>query len=292
MSSKIKDSELNSLIRTKIKNLGLVKDIDDSKFAQISQAIKNSLKKVEPVETMNEEVPTENVPQPITEVPPSAPETINQTVSVSKEAVELAKKEGEIQQREREISEREAALQNKELELKQKEEQLAYKPQIPEPLSNIGNAELIVFNEGELSVGAEGLSHALFRQKDNPDAKSTMEDIWKLEGKKAATIYLVKLDKLGEITFDPFGGTSKFEYKPYEDGQMPPSVPYGGLNPEQAQRSQEAITPMIDEKEPITNVTLPADTMMSSLNFDMDKFMKDRVESMIKAYFVDKYPKV
>jgi flagellar motor protein MotB len=292
MSSKIKDSELNSLIKTKIKNLGLVNDIDETKFNQIAQAVKNSLKKIEPITSMNEEVPVENAPQPVSEVPPSAPETINQTVSVSKEAVELARKEGELQQKEREIAEREVSLQAKEQELKQKEEQIAYKPQIPEVLSHVGNAEFIVFNEGELSVGAEGLSHTLLRQKDNPDVKTTIENIWKNEGKKSATIYLVKLEKLGELTFDPFGGTSKFEYKPYEDGQMPPSVPYGGLTPEQAQQSQEAVTPMLDTTEPVTDVTLAPDYMMPPINFDMEKFMQDRIDAMIKNYFVDKYPKI
>jgi hypothetical protein len=299
MSSKIKDSELNLLIKSKIKDLGLTNDIDNSKFTQIVQAVKSNLKKVKPI-SMNEEVPATNTPVQNTEqvqnntqsVPTTAPETINQTISVSKEAVELAKKEGELGEKEKEISEKAAALNTWEQELKQKEENLSYKPQIPNVLLNIGNAELIVFNEGELSIGSEGLSHALLRQKDNPDVKTTMEDIWKNEGKRNATIYLVKFDKIGEISFDPFAGTSKFEYKPYEEGEMPNSVPYGGLTPEQAVNSQEAITPMIDSTEPVTNVTMPEDTLMPSLKFDMDKFLKDRIESMIDAYFIEKYPKI
>lgn len=295
MSSKIKDSELDSLIKHKIKTLGLSNDIDDLKFADIKRAVISQLKPVAPsVEQIKEEVPAAQT-QPVAPaqpIPPSAPETINQTVSVSKDAVELAKKEGELQQKEKEIAEKEAALQSKEAELKAKEEALTYKPQVPEVLAHVGNAELFVFNEGELSVGAEGLSHALFRVKDNPDTKTTIEQVWKLEGKKAADIYLVKFEKLGELIFNPFEGTSKFEHKPYDDGQMPPSVPFGGLTPEQALKSQEAVTPMLDSQDPVTDVTLSADAPMNPLNFDMEKFIKDRLDSMIQAYFIEKYPKI
>lgn len=294
MSHKINSSEIDSLIEKKIRERGLVGDITLDKLAEIKEKIKSQLKKSEQPESINEQVPT-TVPeissiQP-TQTVPTAPEAISQTISISKDAVELAKKEGELEQKEKEISDREANVANKESELQRKQDELSYKPQIPAILDNVGNEQIFVFNTNELSLGAEALSSTNFRLMSNPDLKKSMIELWATEGKKNADVFLVKFEKLGDISFDPFQGTANFEHKPFEDGQNP-SIPMEGLTPEDAKNSQEVIEPMQDSIEPISNVTLSPSNDMGLNSIDLDNMIKNRIDNLIMSHFLEKYPKM
>jgi hypothetical protein len=295
MSHKINSSEIDSLIEKKIKERGLVGDITLEKLSEIKEKIKSQLKKPELVIPVNEQVPPtvtpEVAPTPVQTLP-GAPEAITQTVSISKDAVELAKKEGELEQKEKQISDREASVANKESELQRKQDELSYKPQVPAVLENIGNEQFFIFNENELSLGAEALSSANFRLMSNPDLKKSMIEIWATDGKKSADVFLVRFEKIGEVSFDPFQGTSKFEKKPFEAGQTPSDVPIEGLTPEDAMASQEATEPMQDSIEPISNVTLAPSTDMGLNSIDMESLLKSRLDDIIKDYFLQKYPKM
>ena len=298
MSHKINSSEIDSLIEKKIREKGLVGDITLEKLSEIKEKIISQLKKPELVIPVNEQVPPavtpevpETAPTPVQTLP-GTPEAITQTVSVSKDAVELAKKEGELEQKEKEISNREATVANKESELQRKQDELSYKPQIPAVLESVGNEQFFIFNENELSLGAEALSSANFRLMSNPDLKKSMIEIWATDGKKNADVFLVKFEKIGEVSFDPFQGTSKFEKKPFEAGQTPSDVPIEGLTPEDAMASQEATEPMQDSIEPVSNVTLAPSADMGLNSIDMENLLKSRLDDIIKDYFLQKYPKM
>src|ERR1035437_5849697 len=206
MSHKINSSEIDSLIEKNIKEKGLVGDITLEKLSEIKEKIKSQLKseQAKSITVVNEQVPPAQAPivtPNITpaQTPTNAPEAIAQTVTVNKDAVELAKREGELEQKEKDISNREASVANKESELQRKQDELSYKPQIPAVLEGIGNEKLFVFNEDELSLGAEALSNASFRLISNPDLKKSMVELWATEGKKGADVCLVKFEKIGEI---------------------------------------------------------------------------------------------
>jgi hypothetical protein len=297
MSDKITQTELDELIKRKIKEKGLSNDIGEDKISEIKNKISLILKKPE----LSEDVPANNQPtQPVVaqtnvEVPQNtinSPESITQTTSVSKEAVELAKREGELEEKERDFAQKQSELTLKEKELLEKEQALEYKPQIPAVLEGIGNEKLFVFDENELSLGAEALSNTPFRLMSNPDNKRSMMELWATEGKRGAEIYQVKFEKLGEIIFNPFEGTSNFAKKPIEDGKTPLDVPAEGLTPEDAQASQEPTQPMVDSVEPMTNATLPLSNDMGLNSVDLEDIIKTRIDSIIMSHFKDKYPKM
>ena len=290
MSDKITKSELDELIKRKIKEKGLSQDIGEDKISEIKNKINLTLNNKD----LTEVTPANQQPQtvPVEPVAQNSPEPITQTTTISKDAVELAKREGELEEKEREFAQKHSELTIKEKELAEKEQALAYKPQIPSVLEGIGNEKLFVFDENELSLGAEALSKAPYRLMSNPDEKRSMIELWASEGKRGAEIYQVKFEKLGEIIFDPFEGTSNFVKKPIEDGELPSNVPLDGLTPEEAHASQEPTEPMIDSIEPKTNTSLPLSDDMGLNSIDIEKLLKDRIDSIIRSHFIDKFPKM
>ena len=295
MNDKINTAELEGLIRQKIKEKGLSNDIGEDKISEITKNISSLLMKPELSEAAPvEEQPTPTVsstPTPVLEKPVNSPESISKTTTISKDAIDLAKREGELEQREKEFVQKQSELTVKERELKEKEQALEYKPQIPEILQGIGNEKFFVFNENELSLGAEALSTTPFRLMSNPDDKRSMIELWATQGKQGADMFLVHFERIGEVIFNPFEGTANYAKKPIEDGQNHPNVPNDGLTPAEAQASQEPTEQMSDTVEPKTDVTLPASIDMGLNVAELEKIVKDRVDSIVKNYF-SQYPKV
>ena len=293
MSEKISQVELDELIRKKIREKGLANDIGEDKMSEIRKNISAQLKKAELSEVAPVEQPVATTaPTPVLEKPVNSPESITQTTTVSKDTIELAKREGELEQREKEFAQKQSELSLKEKDLEEKEQALAYKPQVPAVLEGIGNEQLFVFDDNDLSLGAEALSKTPFRLMSNPDDKRSMIELWKGEGKKGADMYLVKFEKVGEIVFNPFEGTATYTKKPFEDGENPLNVPISGLTPEEAHASQQPTEIMNDVIEPKTDVTLPASDNMGLSSMDLDKLIKDRIDSIIKSHFIEKFPKL
>jgi len=295
MSVKISQTELDELIKNKIREKGLSNDIGEDKINEIKNAISLQLKKPEISEVApTTEQPTTS-PVPVTNTVPqqsiNSPESITKTTTISKDAIDLAKREGELEEKEKEFSQKQSELTLKEKELLEKEQALSYKPQVPEVLQGLGNEKLFIFNENEISLGAEALSKTPFRLMSNPDEKRSMIDLWTKEGKKTADIYKIKFEKIGEIIFDPFQGTSNYIKKPFEDGENSNNIPTDGLTPAQAQASQEPKEPMIDIIEPKLDVISPK-TVSDINTLDIESLIKDRIDMMIKNHFIDKYPKM
>jgi hypothetical protein len=284
-------NELDSLIRKNINEKGLRFDISNDQIEEIKQKIKNiAFKKEEnkPVITNEEENISMNLP-----AEEIRPQTITQTTTINKDNMELSQKEGELKQKEEEISKREASIANKEAELQRKEDELKYKPVIPSVLDNMGAEKVFIFNTNEISVGAEALTNTSLRLMSNPDEKKSMHDIWAQEGKKKAEVYLVKFEKIGEIELNPFAGTSDFVEKRIEDGQIPSSVPADGLTPEDAQKSQEPTEGLKDAIAPVSSAILPAANDMGLLNaVNVEQILKDKLEDIMRNYFLQTYPKV
>lgn len=297
MSEKISHTELDKLIRNKIREKGLSNDIGEDKISEITHIISSQLKKPELTEVAPAEKPIAQA-SPIQNTVPqtpidNTPNAITQTTTVSKDAVDLAKREGELEEKEKSLAQKQSELTIKEKDLLEKEQALAYKPQIPEVLEGLGNEKLFVFNEDELSLGAEALSSALFRLMSNPDDKRSMIELWATEGKKGADVYTVKFEKSGEIIFNPFEGTATYTKKPFEDGETPLNISdNSGLTPKEAYESQEPAETMIDIVEPKTDVTLPTSNDMGLHNNELDSIIKNRIDAIIQSHFIEKYPKM
>lgn len=290
--AQLKVSELDNLIKRKIQEKGLLNDISEEQFNEIKEKIKNAAR-VRADETMafNEEEAAGNV---VLDIPKQevTPQAITQTTTVDNTQIELAKKEGELKTKEEEISNEQANLANRESELQRKEDELKYKPIIPAVLQNLGSEKMFVFDTNELSLGGEALSSAKLRLMSNPDIRKSINDIWACEGRKDAEVYVVKFEKIGDIVFNPFEGTSTFEEKRFESAENLANVPQDGMTPSDAIKSQEPTENMIDAVTPISNAVLPPSTDMGLKTVDIEKIVKDRVDSILRNHYNDTFPKL
>jgi hypothetical protein len=266
--SQISMEELDKMIRGKIKTQGLSADISEEKVNEIKNKIK-------------EAALSKNNFESIAKVEPGDTAAVLQSTIENEKSVEIAKKEGELEQALKDLKEKEEELRKKEEELRKKEEELSYKPQLPEFLDKVNPEEFIIFSPNEISFGAEGLSNIKFRLKSNPDDKKTMHEIWLDYGKKSADVYMIKLEKFGKISFNPFNGTSVFEEKRFEVTDTPEE---GAEN--KAVESQEPKEEMIDAIEPIKDVALPMTDDMGLSTIDVEKLVKDKVMDILKNYII------
>ena len=251
-------------------------------------------------QTNSNAVATQGPPPNINTPNYAQPTPITQTTTVSKEAIDTAKKEGEITTREQELVKKETELANREQAIAQKEADLAYKPQMPIPLSTIGNEELFVFDENEIeNKGAEALSKAPLHFKNATDEITSMEDIWLEKAGQRADIYKTTFTRIGELVFNPFDGTTRF-IKSYPDMTNTTGIPNNpsfGMTVQDAMNSQDVDLqePITDSIEPVLNTIQPlssdSDTELEK-NKEIDNLIKGRVESFLKDYFETHYPKL
>jgi hypothetical protein len=212
---KITTSQLEEMIKNKFLEKGVSKDdITNEILKNISERIKTEVKNSLPTnvnsgggEIVNVDISKQEVPK---DMPGEKPESITTSVESNEEFQEMYKKEGELEAKERALLEKEEELRRKEEELRSKEEELQYKPEVPEKLENLGCEKLFVFNENDLSVGAEKLSNTYMNLVEDPENKTSMKDLWLKDGKRDAEVFIVNFEKIGRIEFDPFEGISNF----------------------------------------------------------------------------------
>ena len=283
--AKITTSELEEMIRRRIAERGLAEgEIGEELITAIKEKIKEAsnirgIKQEQPEpeeeeeEEEEEDVVVDVSPETPTETPGELPEPVISTVEGDPKAEELAGREGEVEEKERSLAQREGDIEEKEFQLKGKEEELAYKPKLPKFMDEIGPEKVFIFNTDEVSLGGESLSKAPFRLVLDPDSKKTMNDLWLEKGKKNAEVYLINFEKLGDIEFDPFQGTSKFEEKRFE-------IP----EEESTEEVQEAPEQMEDAIEPVTDVTQPMSDDMGLQTVDMEGTMKKKIDDILRDY--------
>jgi hypothetical protein len=254
MTDKIKTSEIEEIIKKKLKDSGLSDEIISDSVKQIKEKIMdkyNSSKSEEPKtgeeETLNVEIPSES---------PTAMEEPNP---------ELVKQEVQQDVKEKELEDKEKELTAKELELKQKEKELEYQPQLPEPLKEVGKESFFVFDENQISLGAEALSNCSFYLKDNPEMKSSMHSTWINKAFTRAELYVVEFKKIGELEFNPFEGTTKL-IQFTTDSQVSENLPNTGF---------EITKTLIDDKSVQETPELEEDAL--------DKIIREKIEKMLKS---------
>jgi len=204
---KITTSELEEMIKNKFTEKGVLEnDITVEILNNISSKIK---------EEANKNKPTEKTPN--TEIESNSNELMPEKIVNSEKnrqtdnSEEISYRDGELDERERRLSEKEAELIRREQELASKEKEVEYQPEMPQVINNMGCEDFFIFDENQLSVGAEKLSNTEFNLVNSPKEKSTMKSIWLKDGKKEANVFKVVFEKIGCIKFEPFEGISTFE---------------------------------------------------------------------------------
>jgi hypothetical protein len=144
----------------------------------------------------------------------------------------------------------------------------AYTPELPSFMNQIEPGKVIIFSQNELSEGGENLSHKPLRTFEDPDVKKSMHDLWIDKGQRKAEVYMVKLEKIGELNFDYKNGTTQFSEKRFdpdfeaqakykENPYAAPSVPSIENNPnDKALASQ--IANSIDLQQVVTDLVMKA----------------------------------
>ncbi len=255
---KITTSQLEEMIRSKFLEKGVsTEEITTEILSNISEKIKTEVKNSlnnsnsESQETINVDISKTELPQ---ETPGETPEAISSSVESNEEIGELYKKEGELEAKQRALTEKEEELRRREEELKEKEEQLKYKPSIPENIQNLGSEKLFVFNENDLSVGAEKLSDSYMNLVDNPENKTSMKELWLKEGKRDAEVFVVKFEKIGRIEFNPFEGVSEFINEPeYNNFEKEDELDNNEIDVTLYGNMSDSIAPIKDVIKPLNN---------------------------------------
>lgn len=258
----------------------VINDITNKVKLQLQSKINSNSKLDEIEETMpdNEEKNQKiQVNTPQTNNNPNI--SVQTTIDPEKE--EIIKKEAELDIKEQELEQKQQELINQEINFEIQKSQLEYKPELPKALSSINpENSLIVFNNGELSLGGAALSNKKFHLKNNPDEKKSMHEFWIDNANTQSEVYLVELKKIGNLIFDPFQGTTVFqgttEIITPEDLKNS-NEDNAGLNPEDAVLSQIP-TPenqTLDSIQPLTDVSMPM--------FNSDDFKNQELENSVRS---------
>ena len=253
MAKQVTVNEIENLIKEKLKSSGA--DLSNDIVSRIKESI---LKKYSDEKSQNE-ASEANTGEPVDIDISSEPSPTEQDVptpgSVQQDTV--------VDSKEQELQRKEEELYVKEQELQRKEEELKYKPQLPNPLKNVGKEEFFVFDENQISFGGEGLSNAQFYLKNNPEVKSSMHGEWINKGMTKADLFIVEFKKIGEMEFNAFDGTTKLE-RYTESEQSQTSTPVGF---------------------PIEKIVVPNSTANTGDSDVFDEIIKDKIEK----YFSNKF---
>lgn len=204
---KITTSELEEMIKNKFTEKGVLEnDITVEILNNIFSKIKEEVNKNKPNEKISD-----------TEIEINSNELMPEKIVNSEKnkqtdnSEEISHRDEKLDERERILSEKEAELIRREQELTLKEKEVEYQPEMPQIIKNMGCEDFFIFDENQLSIGAEKLSNAEFSLVNSPKEKSTMKNIWLKDGKKEANVFKVVFKKIGCIKFEPFKGMSTFE---------------------------------------------------------------------------------
>lgn len=204
---KITTSELEEMIKNKFTEKGVLEnDITVEILNNIFSKIKEEVNKNKPNEKISD-----------TEIEINSNELMPEKIVNSEKnkqtdnSEEISHRDEKLDERERILSEKEAELIRREQELTSKEKEVEYQPEMPQIIKNMGCEDFFIFDENQLSIGAEKLSNAEFNLVNSPKEKSTMKNIWLKDGKKEANVFKVVFKKIGCIKFEPFKGMSTFE---------------------------------------------------------------------------------
>lgn len=151
-------------------------------------------------------------------------------------------------------------------------------PQLPNFIHKIEPAEVLVFNQNELSHGGENLANLPLRTVEDPDCKKSLHDFWVEEAKKKADVYLAKFEKIGQLEFDHRNGTAQFKENRIEDVDTSKSGEHYQGNP-----YTEEPQPQLDDGSEETEERGIESYIKNSV--DLENKVKEYIENILKDYF-------
>lgn len=276
MSRNISMSEIEEIIKGKIRDYGATNKVDQGKISEIKERIRNIIEKrlslTEQGESEGQENNTSTATQPpskenpiqqpgqqVVDAAPKATENPNITIKTTQDEkmAEVVNQKAELDAKEKELIEKESELKRREEEIRIKEEELRYKPGMPEFIRNIEPSSIIIFSENELSLGAESLSERKFRLSENPDVKESAHELWIKSGITKTEVYLAQPKKIGFLVFDPFQGKTNFSSEPIDVENQEPEQQVPEASQQGTIQSQIPGDGMLDSIDPIKNVSMP-----------------------------------
>jgi hypothetical protein len=208
MAEKINIDELKAMIANQIKNENLNEVLDNTNIEEIARNILNKYKKESAINAIPDVIP-EN-----TEAPPMP----SNPVSMPKPDADEDVPESKYFNPNNGLDSFGTGTTNSPIQVDQNTSGNipSYEPTLPSFMDKIEPAKIIVFDMNELSEGGENLSHKPLRTFENPDVKKSMNDLWIEDGKRKADVYIVKLEKIGDLDFNYSNGTTRFEEKRFD----------------------------------------------------------------------------
>lgn len=249
---KVSVSELEEMIRSKFVEKGASEDeIKEEVIKSISEKIKNKSRegKESSEEVDNEEVVDVDISKPKDEEG-KIPDAVTSSVEVPEELEKVSEKEAELEAREQELAKREEELNQREASLSAKELENEYEPELPEQIEEIEPEKLFVFDENDISVGAEKLSTLEMNSVSNPEEKISMRNMWLKDAVKDVEIYVAKFEKIGNIEFDPFEGTATFTPDISDEKE---EIDSEDVKLDMQGNMKDSIEPVTDVTQPIIN---------------------------------------
>mgnify|MGYP001285980041 CR=1 FL=1 len=273
---KVKVSELEEMIRSKFLEKGASEEeIKEEVVKAISEKIKNKSKegKDEVQDVEQNDVLDVDISKP-QDVEGKIPSAVTSSVESNEKSNDILEKEAELDRREKELAKKEEELAQRESLISKEDEQEEYQPELPEKLEENEPKKVFVFDENEISVGAESLSTLEMNCLDNPESKTNMRTLWLQDALKDVEVYVTNFQKLGDIEFDPFEGTANFtaisENKDVEEVVDAQDIELDGMNN------------MRDSIEPVTNVTQPIINEGVELNAKSEQLAEDILNAIVK----------
>jgi len=271
---KINTSELENMIRSNFLDKGASEDeIKEEIVKSITEKIKNKSREgVESAEQpQGEDIVDVNISKP-QDVEGKIPDAVTSSTSTPKEYEDISNKQLELEEKEKELLKREEELNRREEYMLSQKEDDSYEPELPEQIEEIEPEKLFVFDKNMISVGAEKLSTLEMNLVSNPEEKSNMRTLWLKDAIKDVELYVANFEKIGNIEFDPFGGTAEIKETTSKDVEE--------INAQNVKLDFQGN--MKDSIEPIANVSNRTINEGAEANLKSEQLSEDILSSIIK----------
>jgi len=261
MSEKISIDELKVMIANQIKNENLNEVLDSENIEEIARNILNKQKRQSAVDAIPDVIP-ENV---------ESPAMATSAVSMPTPDTEQPATNSKYFTPSNALSDFGTGSTNTPNQIDQSTSGNipSYEPQLPSFMDKIEPAKVIVFDMNELSEGGENLSHKQFRTFENPDIKKSINELWIEDGKRKADVYIVKLEKIGNLDFNYTNGTTKFEERRFE-----PDFAIQSKYKENPYAADDAVKAVESQSNVINQISTAIDLESTVKNIVMDLIKK------------------
>lgn len=287
MSEKINIDELKAMIANQIKNENLHEVLDSANIEEIARNILNKHKRDDAINSIPDMIP-ENTEAPMMATNP---------ISMPKQEEDEAMPTSRYFNPSNGLEDFGTGTTNSPNQIDQSTSGNIpkYEPSLPSFMDKIEPAKVIVFDMNELSEGGENLSHKPLRTFENPDIKKSMNEFWIEDGKRKAEVYMVKLEKIGNLEFNYSNGTTRFDEKRFDpDFAVQATYKENPYAADDAMKSVEAqsnvmnqISTAVDLENVVKNIVMDlikkgmtTDLPQESYGYDKSQAVKPMEESV------------